>query len=152
MNHARLIVVVGATVALGIGAVNVVLARSIAAPSSVEVAACQGALTTAREYGPIESVSGAFASTAGQIAIWQETRDGPSGPHFTSFLRGLPPGQPLFVCYYDGTFSTFPGPPLPNGQPRQYGRIVLIVDQAGRATFDRVGPRDVLTITSPAVP
>jgi hypothetical protein len=135
---------------LGVGAVSVTAARSTAAPPAVVVTACQNALSTAKAYGPITSVSGAFAATAGQVAAWQETRDGPNGPSLTSAFRRLPSGEPLFVCYYDGTFSSFPGPPLPNGQERQYGRIALIVDHGGKATFDRVGPTNVFAIVNPA--
>lgn len=128
----------------GEGAVDIV-----AAPLDVSGRCNDAGLARARSHGRVDGVAGAFATTASEFAVWQETRHGPTGPRSISPWRSRPGGEPIALCYYDGLFEGFPRAPRLDGAPHQpYERIAIVVS-SDATTIDAVGPRDRLEVRGP---
>ncbi|HEV8536187.1 MAG TPA: hypothetical protein VGR87_10800 [Candidatus Limnocylindria bacterium] len=102
-------------------------------------------------YGRVDSMSGAFVETAGELARWIETRHGPTGPIVTtSRWHNLPGLEPPVVCYYDGAFSSFPRPKR-DVEPPPYDRIRIIIQPGATGhVLDVAGYRATLPIVRPA--
>ena len=101
----------------------------------------------AKRWGPVQSVSGAFAVSALDVVRWQETRDAAQGIRPVSPLRRLniPDAAPLLVCFYDGDFDHFPG----RGTRPPFDRISVIIEATGRYTLDTAGPRRYFKVERP---
>lgn len=96
---------------------------------------CQGAgMQAAREYDPNATLEAAQPTTGAAFARF-ETRDrGPGAPRGAAAKRTSSPENMLALCYFGGTFTSFPTPPS-KGEDRPYDLIGLTVDEAGTTTM-----------------
>jgi len=134
---------------------------SVLGQETTASATCDTAATpAARAYSPSAQLVAAFDVTAAQVVAWQEKDAGPSAPRPISQWRSHDPAERVTVCYYDGTFDSFPRkgpPPPPPGvspalSPRPFERIVLLVGQDGTAQLYVAGFRNTLPVTDPSRP
>lgn len=123
--------------------------QNVASPATAGGPGCAGlGLRTAKAYGSVSRLAGAFSTNAGEINDWLASRGGPTGPGIvTSQSSSLPTGTPMSVCYYDGQFRVAKGPP---GQaPPVYTRIDILVPAHGQAYLDAAGTQQNLRISAP---
>jgi hypothetical protein len=116
-------------------------------PIPTEVTAC----AQASAYGG--TLVGAFTLTAGDLALQDETRNGPNGPRpLRSRFRDYPADTPIVLCYFDGPIAAPGGPaPIPPATFRPYDRFVVAVDPSDRVTLLVAGHRDRIAV-APRMP
>lgn len=98
--------------------------------------------------GTVSEVRGAFPSTAGRVAAWQErwtARDGHPGP---SQWRAHAADEQVTVCFFDGDFPT-PRPPEMRPDKGMAERYVTIVGADGAAVPFVAGFKDTVPVESP---
>jgi len=125
-------------------------AAAAAGPSAQQT--CNGsAMAEAKSIGRVDAVSGAFPSTAGRVAAWQEARVASQGkPGTTSSWRSHPSDEAVVVCYFDGEFMTPLPPPAPGGTaPRAHDRYVIVVGADGTAVPFVAGYRTNTPVEAP---
>ena len=111
----------------------------------VGVATCTShGLAFARASVSDARVVAGYSSTAGAVARWQEhPRWGGTGYVGRSSFRDDPAGEPVAVCYVDGSFAAwgrYP-PPLPGSSPAApaFDRVVVLIPQSGQPIVDTAG-------------
>ena len=117
-------------------------------PTSREISACGQASAA---YGG--SLVGAYTLNAGDLALQDETRNGPNGPRpLRSNFRDYPADTPIVLCYFDGPIAAPGGPaPIPPATFRPYDRFVVSVDPSDRVTLLVAGHRDRIAV-APRMP
>jgi hypothetical protein len=117
-------------------------------PTPTEVTACAQASAV---YGG--TLVGAFTLTAGDLALQDETRNGPVGPRpLRSAFRDYPADTPIVLCYFDGPIAAPGGPPpIPPATFRPYDRFVVAVDPSDRVNLLVAGHRDRIAV-APRMP
>lgn len=82
------------------------------------------------------AVQASYASTAGDVAAWEQARDG-TGPGSGPFASA-PPSELLTVCFITGPFGsgTMPSPPIGNGMHINNGADVFEILPSGYAVVD----------------
>jgi hypothetical protein len=105
----------------------------------------------AAHHGQVDALVGEFESDSGQIAVWQQTRNGPNGPGAAESLGSHVASDVAAICYYDGAFKNVPGPPATstNTPNPSYDRLELIAFADGSTFVDRVGPRSAMQVSAP---
>ncbi len=90
----------------------------------------------------------AFRSTAAEVASWQENRrpGGSAGP--TSHWRSVPGTQIVDACYFEGSFSKGPPPPVSGTAAPSFNRIVVLVSQ-GADELAAAGYQDQIEPVAP---
>jgi len=126
-----------------------------AEPTPNEACATQG-MQAAQGYGRVDRISGAYPSTAGDLATFQENQNAPDGPSGAqSSLLSRPPTDKVTFCYYDGSFHVAKGPPPDlNGvvaTPAQE-RMSVIVFEDGTTELVAVGPKQYFPVEGPDPP
>src|SRR2546421_275005 len=116
-------------------------------PTPTEVTAC----AQASAYGG--TLVGAFTLTAGDLALQDETRNGPNGPRpLRSRFRDYAADTPIVLCYFDGPIAAPGGPaPIPPATFRPYDRFVVAVDPSDRVNLLVAGHRDRIAV-APRMP
>ena len=116
-------------------------------PTPTEVTAC----AQASAYGG--TLVGAFTLTAGDLALQDETRNGPNGPRpVRSRFRDYAADTPIVLCYFDGPIAAPGGPaPIPPATFRPYDRFVVAVDPSDRVNLLVAGHRDRIAV-APRMP
>jgi hypothetical protein len=116
-------------------------------PTPAEVTACAQASAV---YGG--TLVGAFTLTAGDLALQDETRNGPNGPRpLRSRFRDYPADTPIVLCYFDGPIAAPGGPAIPSATFRPYDRFVVAVDPSDRVNLLVAGHRDRIAV-APRMP
>jgi len=136
------------------GAIRATLLVDVAAaggnpgPTPAEVRACAQASAV---YGG--TLVGAFTLTAGDLALQDETRNGPNGPRPSrSRFRDYVADTPIILCYFDGTIAAPGGPPpIPPATFRPYDRFVIAIDPSDRVNLLVAGHRDQIAV-APRMP
>lgn len=132
----------------GVVRLGLVAALLLAACGSVQSqvaadSACSGVgKNGAQLYGTVTGVSGSFSVTAKDVADWEETRMGPTGPQVVSNWRSRAPAEPVTVCFFDGSFPNFPSPksaPSDTSAPLPYDRLVMVVGADSQPVLFVVG-------------
>jgi hypothetical protein len=128
--------------------VDVVASGGSPGPTPTEVAACAQASAV---YGG--TLVGAFTLTAGDLALQDETRNGPDGPRpLRSAFRDYPADTPIVLCYFDGPIAAPGGPPpIPPATFRPYDRFAVAVDPSDRINLLVAGHRDRIAV-APRMP
>jgi hypothetical protein len=98
-------------------------------------------------------VVGAFTLRAADLALQDETRGGPGGPHpLRSQFRDYSADTPIVLCFFDGFIAASQPPPIPPATPLPpYDRYVLTVDPSGQARLAVAGYRDRIAV-APQLP
>ena len=127
--------------------VDVAAAGGSPGPTPPEVTACaQGSAV----YGG--TLVGAFTLTAGDLALQDETRNGPNGPRpLRSRFRDYPADTPIVLCYFDGPIAAPGGPAIPSATFRPYDRFVVAVDPSNRVNLLVAGHHDQIAV-APRMP
>jgi hypothetical protein len=117
-------------------------------PTPTEVTACAHASAV---YGG--TLVGAFTVTAGDLALQDETRNGPSGPRLPrSAFRDYLADTPIVLCYFDGPIAAPGGPPpISPATFRPYDRFGVAVDPSDRIRLLVAGHRDQIAV-APRMP
>jgi hypothetical protein len=107
----------------------------------------------AEAYGNVATISGAFESTVGGMADYQEDRFGADGPKAVSQpISSRPRDERVTLCYYDGTFNLAKGPP-PGADGEvvkwEYVRLSVLVFEDGSADLDSA---QISSATAPTGP
>jgi hypothetical protein len=100
-------------------------------------------------YSQTLTLAAALPTTAGAVANWEYTKNGPNGPRpLVSRWSALPASQKVIFCYFDGDFANF-SPSMPRGAPRVFERALLIATQGQSPWLDHIGPKATNPLTAP---
>jgi hypothetical protein len=100
-------------------------------------------------YSHTLTLAAALPTTAGAVAQWEYTRNGPNGPRpLVSRWSVFPAAQKVVLCYFDGDFANF-SPPGPRGGARVYERALVIATQGQSPWLDHIGPKATNPLTAP---
>jgi len=102
-------------------------------------------------YSNILTLAAALPTTAGAVARWEYTRNGPNGPRpAVSRWSAFPAGQKVVLCYFDGDFANF-APSHPNGPlyAMAYERALVIATQGQSPWVDHIGPKATNPLIAP---
>jgi hypothetical protein len=100
-------------------------------------------------YSQTLTLAAALPTTAGAVAHWEYTRNGPDGPRpLVSRWSSLPAGSKVTFCYFDGDFANF-SPPGPRGALRLHERALVILGHGQGPWLDFIGPRATNPLSAP---
>jgi len=100
-------------------------------------------------YSNTLTLAAALPTTAGAVAQWEYTRNGPNGPRpAISRWSAFPSGQKVVLCYFDGDFANF-SPSVPPGAPMVFERALVIATQGESPWVDHIGPKATNPLTAP---
>jgi hypothetical protein len=100
-------------------------------------------------YSRTLTLAAALPTTAGAVAQWEYTRNGPNGPRpLVSRWSALPTDQRVVLCYFDGDFANF-SPSGPPGGARVYERALVIATKGQSPWLDHIGPKATNPLTAP---
>jgi hypothetical protein len=102
-------------------------------------------------YSNTLTLAAALPTTAGAVAQWEYTRNGPNGPRpVVSRWSAFPSSQTVVFCYFDGDFANF-APSHPNGPlfAMAYERALVIATKGQSPWVDHIGPKATNPLTGP---
>lgn len=108
----------------------------------------------ANRNGRVDRVAASYRSTNRDMVRYQESRSGKQGPGVASYsVRNRPPDEGVSLCYYDGVFDLYKGPPPPtSGSPPAYSlptRLSLLVFEDGTIEVEGFGRREDFPASGP---
>lgn len=143
----RLLLALSSAAAVGGLILGLVSLTSSGASASPQSTCQQYASPVAQEYDSSASLAQSYSSTAANVAAWDHTRLGPSAGTPPSQFDSLPPTDVLAVCYFSGSFDSFPmGPPQGDGSTGSvtgYETLILVVEPNEAVVVDAVGPANM---------
>lgn len=98
---------------------------------------CQGpGLEAAQEYGTAAAVERAYPTTREAFARWLNRDRGSEAPSAAVPGMTAAPESFLALCYFGGTFNSFPEPAAATMEPPPPQDLIgLVLDETGSATF-----------------
>lgn len=112
----------------------------------------------ATAYGSGVKLIAAFGATAEQVVRWQEQVVHRDGPRPTSPYRSRAAGEPIVVCYFDGSFTGIAkgagpaGTAVTSTRAPAYERIIVLVHADGSSALFAAGRMSTLPVTDPTRP
>ena len=100
-------------------------------------------------YSNSLTLAAALPTTAGAVAHWEYTHNGPNGPRpLVSRWSAFAAGEPVVFCYFDGDFASF-SPPGPMGFPRVSERALVITVPGESPWLYGIGPKATNPLVGP---